>query len=141
MRTAIPTSFLWQQAKGAAYLDTASQCWYILKTGIAQPEDISPQYGVMVADDIGIEVVRPAPHRVMNLPFATWMSLARGDADRFDRPEQSCFALRLISILWRLHCWTCYPPRHRERVARPCPSCRRPPGLSTFVRCFCGGID
>lgn len=82
-----------QQAKGAAYLDTASQCWYVLKTGIAQPEEIPPQYGVMVADDIGIEVARPAPHRVMNLPFATWMSLARGDADRFDRPEQRLLRL------------------------------------------------
>lgn len=26
-----------QQAKGAAYLGTASQCWYVLKAGIAQP--------------------------------------------------------------------------------------------------------
>lgn len=78
-----------QQAKGAAYLGIASQCWYVLKAGIAQPDEIPPQYGVMVADDIGIEVARPAPHRTMTLPFATWMAVARCGADRFDRPEQA----------------------------------------------------
>lgn len=76
------------QAKGAAYLGTASQCWYVLKAGIAQTEEIPAQYGVMVAVGDDIEVARPAPHRSMSLPFATWMSLARCGSDRFDRPEQ-----------------------------------------------------
>ena len=77
------------QEKGAAYLGTASQCWYVLKSGIAQTEEIPAQYGVMVAVGDDIEVARPAPHRSTNLPFATWMSLARCGADRFDRPEQA----------------------------------------------------
>ncbi|MCR5864063.1 hypothetical protein [Aquincola sp. J276] len=41
-----------------------------LESGYAQGKGIAPQYGVMVADDIGIEVARPAPHRAMNLPVA-----------------------------------------------------------------------
>lgn len=78
-----------QLAKGAAYLGTACQCWHVLKAGIADPAEIPPQYGVMLADDVAIEVARPAPHRAMNVPFATWMALARCGADRFDRPEQA----------------------------------------------------
>lgn len=78
-----------QLAKGAAYLGTACQCWYVLKAGIAGPEEIPAQYGVILADNVAIEVARPAPHRAMNVPFATWMALARCGANRFDRLEQA----------------------------------------------------
>ena len=65
-------------AKGRAYLDMASQCWYVLKAGIAEPDEVPPAYGVVLAHDTGgLEVVRPAPKRAMKPPFHLWMALAR----------------------------------------------------------------
>jgi hypothetical protein len=74
-------SDLRKSAKGAAYLAMASQCWYVLRRGIAEPSEVPPVYGVMFADDSGLEVVRPAPRRPMRLPFNAWMALARADAE------------------------------------------------------------
>jgi hypothetical protein len=63
--------------KGAAYLAMASQCWYVLRRGIAQPDEVPPTFGVMLADAAGLEVARPAPRRSVKLEFGTWMALAR----------------------------------------------------------------
>ncbi len=68
-------------SKGAAYAALASQCWYVLRCGIATPEEVPAAYGVMLAGEQGLEVVRAAPRRAMRLPFAVWMALARA------RPE------------------------------------------------------
>jgi hypothetical protein len=64
-------------AKRAAYLQVSSECWYVLKDGIARPEEIPPECGVLVARGLALEVARPAPKRPMRLPFSTWMVLAR----------------------------------------------------------------
>jgi hypothetical protein len=64
-------------AKRAAYLQVSSECWYVLKEGIARPEEIPPECGVLVASGLALEVARPAPRRPMRLPFSTWMVLAR----------------------------------------------------------------
>ena len=64
-------------AKRAAYLQLASECWYVVRAGIAAPEEIPPECGVLVASDAGLEVARPAPRRACRLPFAAWMVLAR----------------------------------------------------------------
>lgn len=76
-------------AKAAAYLALAGQCWYVLKRGIAQLEEIPAALGVMWADEAGFEAARPAPVRPYKPPFAVWMALARasalpplGDADQ-----------------------------------------------------------
>ena len=74
-------SDLRQQAKAAAYLAVASQCWYVLRQGIAQPQEVPEAYGVMLASDAGLEVARAAPRRAMRLPFAVWMTLARATAE------------------------------------------------------------
>ena len=66
--------------KGAAYRALAGQCWYVLRAGIAEPDEVPPEYGVMVAGDGTLDVVRPAPSRGLKLPFAAWMSLARTGA-------------------------------------------------------------
>lgn len=63
--------------KAAAYLALAGQCWYVLRAGIAEPDEIPSVYGVMLAHDDRLEVARPAPARPMTLPFALWMALAR----------------------------------------------------------------
>ena len=68
--------------KGAAYLAMASQCWYVLKRGIALPDEVPPTFGVMLADAAGLEVARAAPARALRVPFAVWMALARAHAER-----------------------------------------------------------
>lgn len=67
--------------KGGAYLALASQCWYVLKDGIAREDEIPPAYGVMLARDGGLDVARPAPRRAARVPFAVWMALARANCE------------------------------------------------------------
>lgn len=67
--------------KGAAYLALASQCWYVLREGIAEPEEIPEAYGVLLARESGLEVARPAPRRPLRVPFPVWMALARANAE------------------------------------------------------------
>jgi hypothetical protein len=77
VRRADLLSDLKREAKRAAYLQLASQCWYVIRAGIAQPDEIPPECGVMVATDAALDVARPAPKRAMRLPFDAWMALAR----------------------------------------------------------------
>jgi hypothetical protein len=73
-------SDLQRPAKGQAYQALASQCWYVLKRGIAQLDEVPAEYGVLWADAHGLEVGRAAPKRAMRLPFMMWMALARAPA-------------------------------------------------------------
>jgi hypothetical protein len=70
--------------KRAAYLGMAGECWYVLAEGIAEPDEVPAECGVMVARGSGyaeLDIARPAPARAMpfdaGLPFAVWMALAR----------------------------------------------------------------
>ena len=73
------------EAKRQAYLGLASQCWYVLKAGIGSAGDVPDCCGVLIAHDSAhdeaLELARPAPRRAMRLPLATWMVLARADAE------------------------------------------------------------
>ena len=64
-------------SKRAAYLDLCSECWYVIRAGIAEPEEIPPECGVLIAGETTLEVARPAPKRAMQMPFGLWMALAR----------------------------------------------------------------
>jgi hypothetical protein len=77
VRRADLLSDLRREAKAAAYLALSSQCWYVLRAGIAEPEEVPAAYGVMLADETGLSVARPAPRRAMRLPLSVWMALAR----------------------------------------------------------------
>jgi len=84
VRRADLLSDLRQADKRAAYLGMAAECWYVLAEGIAEPDEIPAECGVVLARDPGfadLDVVRPAPSRAMpfeaGLPFAVWMALAR----------------------------------------------------------------
>ena len=68
--------------KREAYRAVASQCWYVLQAGIGSADDVPPECGVLIAGAQGLDVARPAPRRAMRLPLATWMALARADAER-----------------------------------------------------------
>jgi len=70
-------SDLRHEAKRAAYLALSSECWYVIRQGIAQPQEIPPDSGVLVASEAGLEVARPAPKRSMQMSFGLWMALAR----------------------------------------------------------------
>ena len=77
--------------KRAAYVALSSQCWYVLKAGIAQAEEVPPECGVMAAhlpagtqrglEGAVLEVLRPAPRRRHRIAFATWMALARSSPE------------------------------------------------------------
>jgi hypothetical protein len=63
--------------KRAAYLQLSSECWYVIRAGIAEADEIPPECGVLVAGERSLEVARPAPKRAMQMPFGLWMALAR----------------------------------------------------------------
>jgi hypothetical protein len=70
-------SDLRHEAKRAAYLALSGECWYVIRQGIAQPQEIPPGFGVMLAGDAALEVARAAPKRPMQMSFGLWMALAR----------------------------------------------------------------
>ena len=76
-------------AKGEAYRWLGGECWYVIRAGIAQPEEIPAVYGVMLAGPDGaLSVARPAPRRGLRLPFAVWMALARATPEPLDEDGQ-----------------------------------------------------
>lgn len=77
VRRADLLSDLKREAKRAAYLQLCGECWYVIREGIAQPEEIPLECGVIVAREGVLDVARPAPRRAMRLPFHAWMVLAR----------------------------------------------------------------
>ncbi len=76
-------------AKGEAYRWLSSECWYVLREGIARPEEIPPVYGVLLAvPGAALQVARPAPKRALRLPFMVWMALARATPEPVDDDSQ-----------------------------------------------------
>jgi hypothetical protein len=79
-------------AKGEAYRAIASECWYVLRAGIGEADEIPELYGVMRAHPAvgepcafgALEVLRPAPRRPFSLPFSVWMALAKATPEPFD---------------------------------------------------------
>ena len=103
-------------AKRAAYLNMASECWYVLGNDargrpIAAANEIPLECGVMVLEGTRLCVARPAPRRAALVPFAVWMTLAKstpvpwldegvqqmlgegGDADEGGSLEAGCVAV------------------------------------------------
>lgn len=70
-------------SKRAAYLDMASECWYVLGTNakgkpIAKANEVPDDCGVLMFEDGALNIARAAPHRRMDtLPFYLWMALAK----------------------------------------------------------------
>ncbi|MEP7301138.1 MAG: hypothetical protein ABI699_06390 [Caldimonas sp.] len=77
-------------SKREAYLQLGGECWYAIKAGIAEPDEIPAECGVLVADEGGLAVARPAPKRPARVGFALWMALARAtpvEGWRFDEAQ------------------------------------------------------
>jgi hypothetical protein len=70
-------SDLRREAKRSAYLQLCSECWYVIKHGIAEADEIPPEFGVMAAEGAALEVLRPAPKRAFAMSLPLWMALAR----------------------------------------------------------------
>ena len=64
-------------SKREAYLQLGGECWYAIMSGIAEPDEIPAECGVLVADEARLEVARPAPRRPARMSFPLWMALAR----------------------------------------------------------------
>ena len=75
-------SDLRNETKRESYRALSSQCWYVIKPGIAEPEEIPAAYGVMLATDAALVVARPAPRQAMRLTLPVWMALARAHAEQ-----------------------------------------------------------
>jgi hypothetical protein len=100
VRRADLLSDLKRPAKGEAYRALCGECWYVLKAGIGQADEIPEAYGVMWAHPVAggagevaafgaLEVLRPAPRRAFRLPFSVWMALARATAEAADDDAQA----------------------------------------------------
>ncbi len=63
--------------KREAYLQLGGECWYVIKEGIADADEVPPECGVLVAGATTFSVARPAPCRPRPMDFALWMALAR----------------------------------------------------------------
>src|SRR3954468_1499879 len=63
--------------KRQAYLDLGGECWYAIREGIADADEIPRECGVLVATEHSLVVTRPAPKRPTRIGFALWMALAR----------------------------------------------------------------
>ncbi len=79
-----------KRSRRAAYLAASGECWYVIRQGIARPEEIPCECGVMLADDGGgLDVARPAPKRPIQMNFGLWMALARAAPDRSGLDEDA----------------------------------------------------
>lgn len=68
------------EAKREAYRALSSQCWFVIRAGIGEADEIPPQYGVLLAHTSHLELARPAPRRPLRIGFDTWMVLAKASA-------------------------------------------------------------
>jgi len=72
-------------AKRRAYQWLCEECHYVFPAGIAQPDELPPEFGVWlmhgVPDEEGrgarFELARPARHARCTLPFDVWMALCK----------------------------------------------------------------
>lgn len=63
--------------KAAAYRALAGACWYVLREGIGDADDVPPPFGVMREQGGGFQVLRPPQRATARLGLATWLALAR----------------------------------------------------------------
>lgn len=70
-------SDLRRATKREAYLQLSSECWYVIREGIAEADEVPPECGVIIASDSALDVARAAPKRPMRMHFGLWMALAR----------------------------------------------------------------
>jgi hypothetical protein len=84
-------SDLRHEAKRQSYQWLCCECYYVFPAGVAQPDEIPPEFGVwLLHGDIDggeFEIARPARHVSCELPFAVWLSLAKATPMRLDEQD------------------------------------------------------
>ena len=74
-------SDLRHSAKRESYQWLSCETYYVLPTGVAEPQEIPEAFGVWLLngtiDDGTLELARPARHVPCKLPFGVWMALAK----------------------------------------------------------------
>lgn len=68
-------------AKRAAYQALSQQFYYVLAAGIAGPEEVPLDCGVIVAEEQRLRVLRPSPVRDVRLVTLHWLQLAKSRAE------------------------------------------------------------
>jgi hypothetical protein len=75
-------------AKRESYQWLSCETYYVFPAGLAEPEEIPPEFGVWVLNGTvesgALELVRPARHAPCKLPFAVWMALAKATPARME---------------------------------------------------------
>lgn len=77
--------------KRGGYIALSAEFYFVVIEGIARPEEIPEDCGVIVARRDGVlEQARSSPKRPARLAFGTWMALAKADRIRLlDEPTAS----------------------------------------------------
>lgn len=73
--------------KRAAYQALSSAFYYVLPVGLADPDEIPDDCGVLYASESGLSLGRPSPQRAVELNTQIWMALARRGAEPVDFDE------------------------------------------------------
>jgi len=68
-------------SKRAGYQALSQQFYYVLAAGIAEPQEIPEDCGVIVADTERLRVLRPSPARDVRLVTLHWLQLAKSRAE------------------------------------------------------------
>lgn len=74
-------------AKRRGYQSYSQAFYYVIAEGIAEPDEIPEDCGVMVATARGLSIARPSPHREVMLTTGQWVALARSRPDQFDEDD------------------------------------------------------
>jgi hypothetical protein len=67
--------------KRAGYQALSQQFWYVIATGIAEPEEIPEDCGVILAEPERLRMLRPSPVRDVKLVTLHWLQLAKARAE------------------------------------------------------------
>lgn len=78
-----------RDGKRRGYQSFSQTFHYVIAEGIAEPDEIPQDCGLIVASERGLRVVRPAPHREVSLTTAQWVALVRAGAEFGDDDEPS----------------------------------------------------
>ena len=73
-----------RDSKRRGYQSYSQSFHYVIAEGIAEPEEIPADCGLIVASAKTLRVVRPAPHRPVAITTAQWIALARAGAEYGD---------------------------------------------------------
>ncbi|MGH8519113.1 MAG: hypothetical protein ACREUE_16810 [Panacagrimonas sp.] len=88
VRRADLLSDLRNAGKRCAYQALSTEFFYVLPEGLAQPDEVPPDCGVLLASPAGLRLARPSPQRAVQLGVSEWMALARRGAEFLDAAHE-----------------------------------------------------